>query len=280
MHSRKPDKKTRRQLLKKAGVPPELLDTCDAIFETVLTGEYLLHKEAEPLSHPIMVLGHILECALVELKSGNLTMEDVFHTALLALLHDICSYTRITEETIDATSVEQRSSLIAENRKRVIRHMEDGAKMARTVLHDFNDKHHRTIVSETAIEKICAIIAIHDNPKIGIPIPKDNHMAVMLREADRLDMISPSGVLIDLQRKQGNSSAPYPDNITEQVAQVQSNLQWFREERLLYNDRSDGPFCDASTFFRISQAYAIYERYLHHWRKTASDLGIPFDYGK
>ena len=97
----------------------------------------------------------------------------------------------------------------------------------------------------------------------------------MFREADRLDMISPSGVKIDLERKSIKQDDP-----AEQIRQVKSNLKRFREERSLYNDVADGPFCDDETFFRIPRAYAIYNRYLKLWQKIASNFSIQFDYGK
>jgi len=276
MPSEIPDNLTRRQLLKKALVPLELLDICDSIFEIVLTGEYLLHKDAEPLSHPLTVLEHMMECVLVELESGKFIMDDVLHAAVLSLLHDICSYTRITEEMIEDALPEEREALIEENRKRVVWHMEHGAEMAREVLCSLNKKENKTIIGDDFIHSICSIIAMHDNPKIGIPISGDNRMAVMFREADRLDMISPSGVQIDLERKQTIDSSIDPDDPAEQIRQVKSNLKRFEEERLLYNNEIDGPFCDDKNFFRIPQAYAIYNRYLKQWQKLSTKWSIQF----
>ncbi len=273
MPSEIPDNQTRRQLLKKALVPPELLDICDSIFEMVLTEEYLLHEDAEPLSHPLTVIEHMMECALVELESGKFTMDEVLQAAVLSLLHDICSYTRITEEMIEEAPPGEKKALHEENRTRVVWHMEHGAEMAREVLNIFNGNNSEKKLSDTSIQTICSIIAIHDNPKIGIPIPKDNQMAVMFREADRLDMISPSGVMIDLMQKQKDNSALDPDDLAEQIVQVRSNLKRFMEERFLYDDEIDGPFFDDITFFRIPQAYAIYNRYISQWQKIASSLG-------
>lgn len=272
MPLKKPSDQERQQLLKDAKVPPDLFDVCDCLFNMLLNEEQLLHDNADPVNHHTTVLAHMMELTKIEMEQGNLSKDNVLQAAALSILHDICPIQRITKEAIDNASPVDKPELIAERENNVRMHMSKGAEMARNAVQTLNQEYGKQVFSDESINSICSIIRIHDNPKLGIKIPKGNNMAIMLHEADRLDMLCPTGVLTDLQRKQKENSSLNPDDPREQLTQAKKNLSRFKEERELYDDNTDEPFCDSETFIRTPQAYTIYKRYLTYWNQSAVSL--------
>ncbi|MFC1635543.1 hypothetical protein ACFL5Z_11935 [Planctomycetota bacterium] len=120
-------------------------------------------------------------------------------------------------------------------------HMKEGANIARTILAVLNQS--KTIVSKDDIEDIVFCIEKHDKPsiaelrqEINRPydrshlIPLENDLACLLREADRLWMVSKEGLEKDLfdDLRKGNKPDP--------CGKLWHNVNRFKEEYKLYTE--------------------------------------------
>ena len=137
------------------------------------------------------------------------------------------------EEEIDALSAKAEEYRDA--------HMQEGASIARTILPELNQT--KAIVSKDDIEDIAFCIEKHDKPsiaelrqEINRPydrshlIPLENDLACLLREADRLWMVSKEGLEKDLfdDLRKGNKPDP--------CGKLWHNVNRFREEYELYTE--------------------------------------------
>lgn len=233
-----------------------LFPVLDALFESVLTNDALLHEDVDnPVSHHTTVLGHILEIAVGE----QFTSTDTWRAAAIAILHDMHPSPKITRERRDnARTPQEKAALELENLENRIVHMGLGCVKAKDKLRALAQTLGQSAYSTADIDAIGSVIAIHDIPSINLPIPADARLAAAFREADRLWMLSPPGILADLARK--NKLAPSADDCLEQV---RANLRSYQNERSLYP--ADENFRDRETFFRTSTGHAIGQRYLHYW---------------
>ena len=132
--------------------------------------------------------------------------------------------------------------------------MSQGSEVARQLLQQLRDD-----FDDVDVETICAIISIHDNPTIDVPIPREDALAVACREADRLWMQAPLGVRADLAR----AGVVEPTH-QECVEQANKNLGSYRHERGLYDSGSEA-FIDNDTFFRTRSGHQIFVRYRSRW---------------
>ena len=214
-----------------------------------------------PIEHHTTVLAHMAEIAKNEFDKGRFNLDQVKQALAVAILHDICPVRKITEGMIKEASPEQLYNLKRERDSSVLVHMEKGAEMARKKLLGLNKSFMREVFKEQEIDLICNVILIHDNPKRNLKIPKNNSMAVMLREADRLWMVTLEGVCADLDRSHKD-----PKDYKAQFKQVVKNMKRFKEERKLYCDQ-DGPFCDDVLFFRNPTAKNIFDILHSCWSK-------------
>lgn len=207
-----------------------------------------------PLIHHLVVLDHAREIATAE----NL---DPLLMGSIALCHDVSPDAKI--RVIDVLDQEdpQLMELVEHERIQYRRlHLRDSAAITHRLLLRVNEYFGRVIYNDQAIETIVAVVAIHDNPALGLRIPKEPH-AVAFRDADRLWMLSREGYSIDLARDRA-----HPKNVNLDLDALASKrlkhiLARFAEERALYSG-TDGPFFDGSTFFRTARGYQIYLRYV------------------
>jgi len=137
--------------------------------------------------------------------------------------------------------------------------MQESATKARVRMKEVNEILQYEVLSPEDIDVICDVIAIHDNPSNKIPIPKDNRLAVVQREADRLWMITRLGIEADLRR-----SGKDVTNLSLQEEQVKWNINGFKKERKIY-DANQEDFCDNDTFFRSQGGYNIFFRCCEYW---------------
>ena len=254
-----------RQDLLRAGLAPlpptdqaTLLSVLDPLFESLLTDDALLHDDVDnPLSHHTTVLAHILEIAVGE----QFSWKDTWRAAAIAILHDLQPAPKITRERRAAAATpREKAELELENLKNRIIHMGLGCVKAREKLLALNETLGRAAATAADIDAITSVIAIHDLPSINLPIPAQAQLAAAFREADRLWMLSPPGILADLARQ--HNAAPTHDDC---LAQVRANLRSYQNERSLYSAAEDEDFRDQDTFFRTRTGHAIYQRYLRHW---------------
>lgn len=223
-------------------------------------------KRAEvgnPLEHHLIVLRHMVEIVQEE----NLNTRNA---GAIAILHDIGPVEKIRKADVEARETEDQKRLL-EQRRRQNRtlHMREGSALAQRKLLLLNDYLGRIFYRDEDIEVVCEVIRIHDNPSIDITIPKDNHMAVSFREADRLWMLSDEGFACDLRRDKEGIKGDI-DDVTLASKRLDHVIKRYREERNLYS-AADGPFQDKALFFRTKAGYKIYCRYVQE-RKSQYGL--------
>lgn len=236
----------------------ELFEVLDDLFVFALTPTYLLHDDADnPLEHHTTVLGNMMEIATGE----GLDWSTVRQAAAIALLHDIWPVRKITSDRIRNAPDHEKAAMEEERKDSVPIHQQEGSAHAREILDQLNQKRGKVEYDAAAIERICSVIAIHDNPRIGIPIPTADTLAVAFREADRLWMQDPWGVGADLARKGNN----YPSR-RDRLAQAQENVRSFHEERAkAYAAFPPAHFIDAETLFRTNTGHRIFGRLRRYW---------------
>ncbi|MFQ5638206.1 MAG: hypothetical protein ACE5IR_09465 [bacterium] len=207
-----------------------------------------------PLIHHLVVLKHVIEIAQEE----NL---NILHAGAIAILHDIAPIEKIRKaDLLGHDDLEVKRLLDEERKQHRVFHMREGSELAREKLLLLNEYLGQTLFSDQDIKVVCNVISIHDNPSIDYPIPKENHLAVSFREADRLWMLSNEGFRCDLERDAG-ITAKSTQTETLAINRLNHILKRFKEERKLYNS-NDGPFLDDDLFFRTKSGYHIYLKYL------------------
>jgi len=184
------------------------------------------------VAHTLYVFSSMMEILKVETSSTT----DIKIGLTAALLHDI-GYGLLVmagKEVSELSTQESRRE-----------HMTKGAGYARQNLGASG-------LSVEEIERVAYLISIHDNPSVfeegrGIPLDINDSMSFMLREADRLWMMSPEGFSDDME-KSGLSADDYLGHV----------IKRYHEERHLYTE--DGKFLCG--FFRTNKAYSIFLKHL------------------
>src|SRR3990172_9553672 len=136
---------------------------------------YLKGRSADKLHH--LVVAKMMEAIL---KENPKLDSDVMMA--VALLHDI-GYAKIPKHKI--------GSFWAKKVKKD--HMRIGAELAQDILGRINFR-------QGKIERVCEIIATHDNPELGLPIY--SYEAQVLKEADILWMTTEEAYWLDIGRRQ------------------------------------------------------------------------------
>lgn len=254
-----------RQLIKNALNPlgndpkvPLLLNSLHTLYGLALSPEFLLHEDADnPHEHNTTVLGYMMEIC----KGERMDWPTIRVAAAIALLHDIWPVRKITSEMIEDAPPEDRPRMRKEREESVPIHMIKGSENARAILNKLNEMGSVIEYDQIEIKQVCGVIAIHDNPKIGKGIPTEDSLSAAFREADRLWMQDPKGVVADLARKGNN----YPTR-RERAAQAQVNVKSFRKERTKsYEKFPAADFCDKDTLFRTTTGYNIFKRLRRYW---------------
>ena len=267
-------------------------------------------SDENPLHHHAQVLENMVFIAMEETKADDPAESYKFvrKAAVLALLHDIgggfikpglkkikSSDIKDREQELlkEKTTQEERDreigDLIAKAVEYRMDHMMVGAKIAEDLLYRYNREHENNAgktFTERDIRDIKQCIEIHDVPSIaeyylslGKPynkshlIPLDNPLAVILREADRLWMVSKEGLEKDLAEDVQKNKNPDP------LLKLKYNVTRFREEFLLYKSSKDIGLNDltgfkAETLFRTNAGFQLLKRYVS---ERIAELNIRFD---
>ncbi|UCH97174.1 MAG: hypothetical protein JSV88_10075 [Candidatus Aminicenantes bacterium] len=226
---------------------------------TVSLPYFLLGMDKNPIHHNLQVVENILYIAIGENKS----YEFVKNAVILALLHDIGNglvdpnlkkikssdiknriQTLKTERKAEDEIYKETKRLIEQARNFRNAHMKEGAIIAEKLLKEHTlDKQslYGITISDENINKIKRCISIHDVPSIadyhaelGMKygaedlIPLNDILAVVLREADRLWMVSREGLEKDLFDDLKKDKQPDP------LGKLQHNVKRFKEEYNLY----------------------------------------------
>ena len=214
-------------------------------------------KQAElgnPLDHHLIVLKHVIEIAQKE----NLS---ILLAGAIAILHDIGPIKKIRVADVETEeNVDQKNLLEQQRRQSRTLHMREGSALAQKKLLLLNEYLGKIFYDDKVIDTVCEVIRIHDNPSLDIPIPKENHMAVSFREADRLWMLSDEGFACDLHRDAEKIKGNV-DFIALASKRLEHVIKRYQEERNLYSV-TNGPFQDEKLFFRTTAGYQLYQQYI------------------
>jgi len=251
-------------------------------------------RKGNPVHHNTQVLDTMLQITLGKNPDYEFIGEYGFikNATALALLHDI-GYAKATAEkkTLDqikkaleeSKSVEEKESTIREAVWAREEHMIKGAGMIESMLRKANSLFREPPFSVKDIHSIGEAVEIHDKPSCAqykkelkeessltpqdlsalqlelklTPqdlLPLDNWLAMVLREADRLWMISPQGL-----RKSLISEGITPASLEQRL---RKNSNRFKQEKELYDDvykEKAGQFqFKHGTLLRTDAGYEIY----------------------
>jgi hypothetical protein len=227
-------------------------------------------ERGNPLVHHVVVLDH----ALLIAKGESL---DRLTIGAIAILHDISAVEKVRVADVRMGGAELAAATEQRRHQHRSLHMREGAALAQRVLLNLNEYYGRIVFTDDMIARVVEVIAIHDNPTIGLPIPgpdmKDREtgrMAIAFREADRLWMLSQSGFAVDMDRDR-----KHPDN----AHKLERELAWERlahvldrygEERLLYGDDAGSHFGGrffGGTFIRTTSGASLFDHYVTERRQ-------------
>ncbi len=253
-----------------------LIAVLGALFEASL-GYFKDGAESNPIYHNTQVVANMARIGLEE----GLGFDDLKLALVLALLHDIGN-ARSEREKVQGSRI--KAALAKGDKPEALRlanmsmeyrleHMDKGPELIRDVIAPYVEDGR---ISMEEAELLCEVTKIHDYPSIeksaeilradGVDIgygighfllPLDEHpaarLARLLREADRLFMVSYQGVIKDLI---GDKADVTPEAIR---AKLQSNMQGHRDEYDLYvkAERDDGNFI-GGTLYRTKAGYGIF----------------------
>ncbi|MCP4582588.1 MAG: hypothetical protein GY839_13345 [candidate division Zixibacteria bacterium] len=267
----------------------ELIKILKYLFDNALPF-YVLGMDKNPIHHNLQVVENIVQIVIGEKESFQFARM----AAILALLHDVGNgfvdpkLAKIkssdikdhvknlydegrTEDEIDRETEKEIKKAILFRKA----HMIEGVKIADRLIDQLNKDNDsmRGIVIEN-MKEITNCIEIHDNPSIADHysqldknfnkshlIPLNNPLAVVLREADRLWMVSKEGLekdlFDDLKKKIENKA----------IEKLRHNLKRFVNEYNLYckaneiNSNELSKF-KGKTLFRTATGYRLLKKYL------------------
>ena len=119
-----------------------------------------------PIEHHLIVLRHMLKIAAAE-KSPYIPLKQA---VALALLHDISAVRKITTQMVDderAKDAARGNALELERQQNRILHMREGSAKAHRYLLKLNADLGKVVFDANAIDTICEVIRIHDNPSLA-----------------------------------------------------------------------------------------------------------------
>lgn len=195
-------------------------------------------NEISPVQHIAYVVWFMAQIGLVEL---SLAQQKV--SVIAALLHDIgigdCALPKISEASIERATAEERIRLRRDGIESRLEHMRKGVQISRNLLTTYQAGH-PGVLSESEVGTILDIVGTHDFSKI--PLMEDHVDRKWLLSADATDwvkqchweadalwMLSPAGILVDLERERE------PDTAAHRKAKFDFNLGLHRQIITLYS---------------------------------------------
>lgn len=223
--------------------------------------------------HNFIVLSNMAEIMLGEGVSDE---GELLCGLTAALLHDIgfaeTEEGRIRSADIKQTPPEQREAIIEKAIESRQAHMQAGAEITALLLETYNSWFGKTF-SDDQIRSITRSVSIHDNSSIQEyetlrvkPSGKvwlfdaDDTQIKYLRSADRLFMLNPDGIEVDLERDRQKTGHADP------LTRIQGNIKRHREEAELYQ-KALGEEAKAYGFidgflYRDPTSYEIFKRFI------------------
>ncbi len=224
------------QAMKLLAADPILISALDHLWPQVLP--FLIKgNEVSPVHHVAYVVSFMARICLVEV-----TPLEMRRGVLAALLHDIgigdCALPKISEASIKRAAPEEAVRLRHDGIASRLEHMKLGVVISRGLLQDYQ-RQHSDALSDDDIAVILDIVGSHDYSKI--PLMQDHVDRQWLLgpgrndwlkqchwEADALWMLTPAGILVDLEREREENTA------ANRQAKFQFNLSLHRQIISLY----------------------------------------------
>lgn len=239
-------------------------------------------SEKTPVHHTACVVKMMARILLGE----DASPAEIRRGVVAALLHDVglarVAAEKMRKADILAAAPDRREAVIERAIAARRAHMVHGAWMAETVLTAFNGWFGEGLSPEDVAE-VCRLVALHDNPSVqeyeemrghraGATwlLSLDDRLAMFLREADRLWMLTEEGIAadleLDLQKEQKALAAAGrdpQDARPDREARIAANIARHREEAALY-ERALGGGAAAygfinGTLYRTRTGYALFE---------------------
>ena len=215
---------------------PVLVGALDDLWPRVLP--YLIKgNEVSPVHHIAYVVSFMARICLAEV-----TPREMKRGVLAALLHDIgigdCALPKISEASIKRAAPDEALRLRRDGIASRLEHMKLGAVISQGLLLEYQ-KQHPDALSDDDIAVILDIVGSHDFSKI--PLMEDHVDRKWLLtagrndwlkqchwEADALWMLTPAGILVDLEREREENT------LANRQAKFQFNLGLHRQIISLY----------------------------------------------
>lgn len=187
---------------------PDVVHGLESLWPQVLP--FLIKgNEVSPVHHIPYVVNFMVQISLAELSPVDLK-----RGVLAALLHDIgigdCALPKISEASIKRASPDEKIRLRRDGIASRLEHMKLGVEISRGLLQGY--QHTARTLTDEDIEIILDIVGSHDYSKI--PLMEDHVDRKWLLspdkkdwlkqchwEADALWMLTPAGILVDLERE-------------------------------------------------------------------------------
>lgn len=188
---------------------PDIVAALDDLWPRVIP--YLIKgNEVSPIHHIAYVVRFVAQIGLAEVSPADLK-----RGVLAALLHDIgigdCALPKISEASIKRAEPAEKERLRRDGIASRLEHMKLGVIIARRLLQDYQQRQPGN-VTDADLAVILDIVGSHDYSKI--PLMEDHVDRKWLLtsgpadwlkqchwEADALWMLTPAGILVDLERE-------------------------------------------------------------------------------
>lgn len=187
---------------------PDVISGLETLWPQVLP--FLIKgNEVSPVHHIPYVVNFMVQISLAELSPVDLK-----RGVIAALLHDIgigdCALPKISEASIKRADPEEKIRLRRDGIASRLEHMKLGVEISRGLLQDY--QRNSNMLTDEDVEVILDIVGSHDYSKI--PLMEDHVDRKWLLspekkdwlkqchwEADALWMLTPAGILVDLERE-------------------------------------------------------------------------------
>ena len=215
---------------------PVLLAALDKLWPQVIP-HLIKGNEVSPVHHIPYVVSFMVRICLVEVSPLEMK-----RGVIAALLHDIgigdCALPKISEASLKRASPAEKQRLRQDGIASRLEHMKLGVVISRGLLQTYQQKHPDALTDED-IDVILDIVGSHDFSKIPLMETHVDRKWLLspgrrdwLRqchwEADALWMLTPAGILVDLEREHEENT---PAN---RRAKFQFNLGLHRQIITLY----------------------------------------------
>ena len=212
----------------------------------------------------------VFDAAMRIAEAEQLPLSGKLVVICFTFLHDTYAIRRITETAIreaEARDPRLAATLREQKARQRVEHMQLGARNAELLLRELAhpDRSAEPVVDASVRERCAAIIAAHDNWKLGKPHPAGNDReALVCFEADALWPVHPLGVLADLERPGDSGCSRDVNDPTEWRRQLLNNLATLSEYRANWAGSGE-IFRDADTIFRTAEGHRIYREWAALW---------------